>query len=47
MLRAATVLRVSRESLVVLVVVVVVFDWKVAFEHMNEVCPEALNETLK
>lgn len=44
MIRAATVLRVSREPVIV---VVVVFDWKVAFEHMNEVCPEALNETLK
>lgn len=43
MLCAATVLRVPRERLVV----VVVFDWKVAFEHMNEVCPKALNETLK
>lgn len=46
MLRTATVLRLPREPFVA-VVVVVVFDWKVAFEHMNEVCPEALNETLK
>lgn len=45
MLRAATVLRVPHEPLVA--VVIVVFDWKVAFEHMNEVCPEAPNEMLK